>query len=36
MTRNVRRRIISHIAVTLCALAVIVALVPLGAGMIGA
>ena len=30
MTRNVRRRIISNIAVTLCALAVIVALVPLG------
>jgi phosphate transport system permease protein len=30
MTRNARRRIISNIAVTLCALSVIVALVPLG------
>lgn len=30
MTRNTRRRIVSHIAVSLCALSVIVALVPLG------
>jgi phosphate transport system permease protein len=30
MTRNTRRRIISHIAVALCALSVLVALVPLG------
>jgi phosphate transport system permease protein len=30
MTRNTRRRIVSQIAVTLCALSVIVALVPLG------
>lgn len=29
MTRNTRRRIISHIAVTLCALSVLIALVPL-------
>ena len=29
MTRNTRRRLISHIAVTLCALSVIVALIPL-------
>ena len=29
MTRNTRRRVISHIAVTLCALSVLVALVPL-------
>jgi phosphate transport system permease protein len=29
MTRNTRRRLISHLAVTLCALSVIVALVPL-------
>jgi phosphate transport system permease protein len=29
MTRNARRRIISHIAVTLCALSVLIALVPL-------
>jgi phosphate transport system permease protein len=30
MTRNTRRRLVSHIAVTLCALSVVVALVPLG------
>ena len=30
MTRNTRRRIVSTIAVTLCLLSVIVALVPLG------
>jgi phosphate transport system permease protein len=30
MTRNTRRRIISHVAVTLCALSVVVALIPLG------
>ena len=30
MTRNTRRRIISHIAVTLCVLSVMVALLPLG------
>ena len=29
MTRNTRRRLVSHVAVTLCALSVIVALVPL-------
>src|SRR5688500_3229631 len=29
MTRNTRRRLISHIAVTLCALSVLIALVPL-------
>ena len=29
MTRNMRRRIVSHVAVTLCALSVLVALVPL-------
>jgi phosphate transport system permease protein len=29
MTRNARRRIISHVAVTLCALSVLIALVPL-------
>ena len=29
MTRNSRRRIVSHVAVALCALSVLVALVPL-------